>query len=336
MFKSATFKLTASYLGILMVISLLFSAVVYKVGSDNLTFGLSRESQELSTAFPIFNGTRFGQPDIASLKSGKDHLFDKLVLINMIVLVAGGLISYFLARETLKPIEDAHEQQKRFVADVSHELRTPLTALRMESEVALLDSQASAKDLKKVISSNIEEASKLETLINNLMKLSLLEAEELQRQFSQIELKELTKDAIGQIKPQADNKKIKLKFIAAPKSLKPLSIVGDKDSLIQMLVIFLDNAVKYSPEQSTVTLEIAHHNGLKSIEIRDQGKGIKAEHLEHIFDRFYRADASRSGAGGFGLGLSIAKLIADIHKADIVITSTPGQGTLVSVNFPGA
>ena len=333
MFKSATFKLTLSYLGVLMVISLLFSTVVYRVGSNNLVFGLSRESQELSIAFPIFNGTPYAQPDPRSLIAGKTHLLDQLILTNLVVLVAGGLISYVLARESLKPIEETHEQQKRFVADVSHELRTPLTALRMESEVALMDDQATPKELKRVINSNIEEAAKLENLINNLMKLSLLEAGEVQRQFTQLDLRQLAKEAIDQLKPQATAKNIKIKLEHAKNS--NVFIKGDRDSLVQLIVIFLDNAVKYSPKQTPITLSIEKSsNNVTSLSIKDKGIGIKPEHLEHIFDRFYRADASRSNDGGFGLGLSIAKLITDIHKANIIITSTPKQGTLVKVDFP--
>ncbi len=333
MFKSATFKLTLSYLGVLMVISLLFSTVVYRVGSNNLVFGLSRESQELSIAFPIFNGTPYAQPDPRSLIAGRTHLLDQLILTNLVVLVAGGLISYVLARESLKPIEETHEQQKRFVADVSHELRTPLTALRMESEVALMDDQATPKELKRVINSNIEEAAKLENLINNLMKLSLLEAGEVQRQFTQLDLRQLAKEAIDQLKPQAAAKNIKIKLEQAKNT--NVFIKGDRDSLVQLIVIFLDNAVKYSPKQTPVTLSIEKSsNNVTSLSIKDKGIGIKPEHLEHIFDRFYRADAARSKDGGFGLGLSIAKLITDIHKANIIITSTPKQGTIVRVDFP--
>ncbi len=332
MFKSATFKLTLSYLGVLLIISLLFSSVVYRVGSDNLSFVLGRESRELSTAFPIFSGTRFGQPDIVSLDAGKTHLLDELILTNLIVLVGGGIISYVLARETLKPIEETHEQQVRFVADVSHELRTPLTALRMESEVALMDKKLEASELRRVINSNIEEATKLESLINNLMKLSLLEAKDLQAQFKIVSLNKLTNEAVMLVKAQADAKKITLKINKPGTS--ELKIKGDSDNIVQMIVIFLDNAIKYSPNKTRINLNLANANGLNSISIIDQGSGISEDNLDHIFDRFYRGDASRSGDGGFGLGLSIAKLIADIHKANIIITSAPNKGTTVRVDWP--
>ena len=331
MFKNATFKLTASYLLVVMFISLVFSVVVYRVGSDNLVYGLTRETTELSTAFPIFSGTRFAAPNPVDLRNARRHLLNELILTNLFVLVGAGFISYLLARETLKPIEDAHEQQKRFTADVSHELRTPLTALKMESEVALMDNELNAQELRKVISSNIEEAAKLDNLINNLLRLTRLEAGELQKQFLPVSLKELAEEAIAHVSQQAEAKHIVLKYTSAS-SLQ--TIKGDKDSLVQMLAIFLDNAIKYSPKDSKVTIKSSSDNNLIKLEIKDSGCGIAPQDLAHVFDRFYRADNARKGSSGFGLGLSIAKLIADVHNADITIHSRINHGTKVEVSFP--
>ncbi len=328
MFKNATFKLTVSYLCVVMVISLVFSAVVYRVGSDNLLFGLNRATQELSSEFPIFNGTQYAQPNTADLNIGKSHLLDELIFTNLVVLVGAGFICYILARETLRPIEDAHEQQKRFTADVSHELRTPLTSLKMESEVALLDDDLSKSQLRDVISSNIEEATKLETLINSLLKLTRLEAGELQRQFTKLDIKALVKEAVEQTRPLANAKNISLKI-----KTNPLFIQGDHDSLHQMLVIFLDNAIKYSAANTSIKISSNKENNQPVLIIEDMGQGIAAKDLEHVFDRFYRADSARTGSSGFGLGLSIAKMIADVHKANITISSQLHHGTKVQVSF---
>ena len=328
MFKNVTVKLTLSYLSVVMIISLIFSAVVYRVGSDNLTFGLNRETQELSTAFPIFNGTPFASPNATDLKIGKQHLLDELVLTNMFVLVLGGLICYILARETIRPIETAHEQQKHFTADVSHELRTPLTALKMESEVALMDKSLKADDLRQVIISNMEEASKLENLINSLLKLTRLEAGELQQQFTSLDLELLTNEAVDHVKTLAMAKNI---FIDVKS--QSININGDHDSLVQLMVIFLDNAIKYSQTGTKIKIAIGHNPTKPTIKIEDQGQGISSRDLEHAFDRFFRADTARSGNSGYGLGLSIAKLIADVHQANITITSQLNHGTTVSVDF---
>ncbi len=291
--------------------------------------GLIRETKELSTEFPVFNGTQFAQPNPADLSAGQRHLLDELILTNLIVLVGAGFISYILARETLKPIEAAHEQQKRFTADVSHELRTPLTSLKMESEVALMDDSLNKEQLRKVITSNIEEAAKLDSLINSLLRLTRLEAGELQQQFSTQDLKAVANEAIDLVAAQAKTRNIKLEI-----SKRSLNINGDHDSLVQMVVIFLDNAIKYSPRNSHIAIQITKQGDQKRLTIEDQGNGIAPKDLEHIFDRFYRADTARGGSSGFGLGLSIAKLIADIHKANITITSRVKHGTLVSVDFP--
>lgn len=328
MFKNATFKMTAYYLLVVMIISLVFSAVVYRVSSDNLVYGLNRESRELSSAFPIFSGTRFAAPNPVDVNVAKQRLLDELILTNLFVLVGAGFISYILARETLKPIENAHEQQKRFTADVSHELRTPLTALKMESEVALMDNKLSVGDLRKVITSNMEEAGKLENLINSLLRLTRLEAGELQKQFTKIKLNDLIDEAIAHIKPQSTAKNIAIKY-----KKNTLIISGDKNSLVQMLVIFLDNAIKYSPDGSKVSVNATKDDNHVKLNIKDSGSGIDAKDLSHIFERFYRADSARKGNVGFGLGLSIAKLIADVHGANITISSRLNQGTNVEISF---
>jgi len=328
MFRNATFKLTVSYLCVVMIISIVFSFVVYRVGSDNLTFGLNSESRELSSAFPILNGTPFVTPNTNDLNLARRHLIDELILTNLFVLVGAGFICYVLARETMKPIEEAHQQQKNFTADVSHELRTPLTALKMESEVALIDDSLDVNQLRQVITSNIEEAEKLDTLINSLLRLSRLEAEELQRQFQEIDLKNICQEAIDHVKVIADNKKININF--SPKSL---FTQGDHDSLVQLLVILLENAIKYSPENTTIKLLDSKKSNKPMILVEDHGQGIAPDDLMHVFERFYRADSARSGSSGFGLGLSIAKLIADLHQANITITSQIKKGTVVEVIF---
>lgn len=328
MFKNATFKLTASYLCVVMIITLVFSIVVYRVGSDNLQFGLNRETRELSSAFPIFNGTSFAQPNPADLNAGRQHLLDGIILTNLVVLIGAGFISYILARETLKPIEDAHEQQKRFTADVSHELRTPLTALKMESEVALMDSKLTQEQLRQVISSNIEEAGKLDTLINSLLKLTRLEAGEIQQQFTSQNLNSIIGEAIDQVSAQASARDISIVT-----SGKNTQVSGDHDSLTQLFIIFLDNAIKYSQNGTSIKIRTLPGDEPKAI-VEDHGNGIAANDLEHIFDRFYRADSARTGSSGYGLGLSIAKHIADIHHADITISSKQGNGTKVTVTFP--
>lgn len=319
------------YLAIVMAISLMFSAVLYEVAAGELDRGLNNESRRISRQFPVFEGNPILRPR-ADYDNGAHRILLRLVGFNVVVLVGAGWASYWLARRTLEPIEEAHEQQKRFTSDVSHELRTPLTALKMETEVALMNDKNGKKELRKVLTSNLEEAGKLEKLINNLLRLTRLEAGELQQQFSLLDSDTLVKAAIGQVDKQAKERKIKIVT-----ELSPATLRGDADSLTQLLVILIDNAIKYSPSGSNIKLSVQAANDSVSFRVQDHGSGMKRQTLEHVFERFYRGeDDSRNKltAEGFGLGLSIAKMIADIHHGTITLESRSSQGTVATVNMP--
>lgn len=330
MFRSATLKLTLWYLAIVMAISLAFSAVLYHFATDELARGLHRQSQRITKEFPVFDNDRFFIQN-GDLTAGARHILLELAYFNLLVFVGAGFASYVLARRTLRPIEQAHEQQKRFTADVSHELRTPLTAIKMSSEVALLDPAASKQELRQALQSNIEEADKLDILINNLLRLTRLEADELQQSFRRLSADKLAAAAMAQVSASAAQRNIRLHS-----QVRPLLISGDQDSLIQLLIILLDNAIKYSPKGANVYLDSRRHDDHVELLVRDEGIGIAPDALQHVFDRFYRADSSRhkTAAGGFGLGLSIAKLIADLHQATITLSSRLGKGTTATLRLP--
>jgi two-component system sensor histidine kinase ResE len=195
-----------------------------------------------------------------------------------------------------------------------------------------MNPSATEKELKSILSSNLEEVNKLEKLINNLLRLSRLEADELRENFGLIYLREVINDAIAIVMPQSRAHKIEIEA-----KLIDSQFYGDQDSITQLMVIFLDNAIKYSPNGSKVKIETIKKDNKLLIKIKDQGIGIDKESLEHIFDRFYRAESSRnkaSGNEGYGLGLSIAKMIADVHGAVINISSQPEKGTEVVVELP--
>jgi len=331
MLRSATFKLTMYYVLIIAVISIGFSTALYHVAVNDLAFGLQQQTRRISNDFPVFEGSPYLTVD-HDLTAGKQHIIGRLVIFNIFVLALAGLVSYALARRTLQPIEDNHERQKRFTADVSHELRTPLTALTMESQVALMDAGATKAQLTQVIKSNVEEAEKLTRLVTNLLKISQLEDATALTTAITIQVNEVIQAAINQVQPLAQARGIKLKYSDSPAA----AVRGDQDLLNQLLIIVLDNAIKYSTPDSAVTIAATTTANEVVISIKDQGIGIAKHDLEHIFDRFYRADAARSSAqaSGFGLGLSIAKLIADVHAAAITLTSKPGHGTTAELRLP--
>lgn len=330
MFRSATFKLTLWYQAIVMTISLIFSVVVYHFATNELTVGLHHQTQRIYDDFPVFEGNPLLRPG-RDLAIASHHILLRLVYFNILVLLLAGFASYFLARRTLRPIEIAHEQQKRFTADVSHELRTPLTSLKMGSEITLMDKQADKKSLREALQSNLEDANTMDSLINNLLKLTKLDADEVTADFKAQSVKAIAEAAILQLQ-----RKLETKHITIQNDIKNHRVIGDTDSLVQLFVILLDNAIKYSAPNSPVHISSRHLDNTVEISIRDEGQGIAPEALPHVFDRFYRADASRSKASGegFGLGLSIAKMITDRHHGSLTLRSRYGHGTTAVITLP--
>lgn len=323
MLRSAVFKLTVAYVAIVMTICIVFSSVLYHLAVSELQTGIYNQYSRWLDAYEPF-GLRKPSSPAGELSSRAKHIYSQLVYLNLCVLVLTSAACYILAKKTLRPIESAHEQQKRFTADVSHELRTPLTALKMETEVTLLNKKSTTKELRDTLQSNLEEVNNMETLINNLLLLSSMEAHKLRTVFTKVPLHDAVADAIRAVDKLAASKKIRIKS-----KLDSRIVRGDRATLTQLFVILLENAIKYSPEHSQVTVSLTRGRGRTIVDIQDKGKGIPSDALPHIFDRFYRADSARGG--GYGLGLSLAKLIADLHDGEIIISSTEGSGTQASV-----
>ena len=324
MFQSATFKLTTWYLTILAIISLCFSLVVYRIAMDDLRFGLSQQAAQIIDNYPqVTLGNH-----APSFIEARQHIIGRLVFFNAVVIATGGLASYALARRTLWPIEQAHEQQNRFTADVSHELRTPLAALKMESEVVLMDPGASPTQLKTALQSNIEEAEKLSSLVHNLLRLSRLDAMEQTLELSSVPLAPILKNARQQLVAAAKKHNVSLKI--EPTKLTARS---DAEVLLQLLVILIDNAIKYSPAKGKVVVSCKRTGRSVAISIADHGQGISSADLKNVFRRFYRTEASRTSSG-FGLGLSIAKSLAGSLGADLQLSSKAGKGTVAKIVLP--
>lgn len=331
MFRSALFKLTAAYVGIVMSISIVFSVVLYNLAVSELQLGFRNQHQRWYSEYQPFGLRQPGSPS-GELAERSQNIYRQLIYFNALVFVLTAAASYSLARRTLKPIEAAHEQQKRFTADVSHELRTPLTSIKMETEVALLDKKAPTRELRATLESNLEETVRMESLINNLLQLASLEANQLRTEFSRMNIREVVESALVVICKYAD-----MKHLDVQSKLKDAYVIGDRSSLIQLLVILLENAIKYSPEQGTISISLGKNTQFISVTIEDSGIGISPEALPHVFDRFYRADNARTSdqsTDGFGLGLSLAKLIADLHNGEIILSSKAGKGTRATVRLP--
>lgn len=321
MFHSATLKLTGWYLLILMSISLIFSAAIYKVTTDELGNRLG-EFQE-----------RFEQPDMAPYTSPNHRLFSSfrndqrssadrnilftLVYVNALIFLGGGALSYLLARRTLGQIEQAHEEQSRFTSDASHELRTPLAAMKTELELALHDPNITKAEMQELLKSNLEEVDRLTTLSTTLLQLSRMD-------YSNIEFERVDANVVAEEVIQRYDKNANRIVLQLPKT--STYIKANQSSIEELFTILVDNALKYSPANDKIQAEITVRGRQAQFSISNGGKGIPADKLPRIFDRFYRADESRS-QGGAGLGLALAKEIVELHRGELLVTSTDSKTT---------
>lgn len=328
---SPTIKLTSAYLAILMIISLTFSVAVYKISVNALHDGFLRQSRMLEDDFgrgPYIVRPQLDRLRVEQIEETKSDIFINLAIINILILILGGLGSYFLAQRNLRPIEEALEAQTRFTADASHELRTPLTAMMTEIEVALRDKKLNLKDAKVLLESNLEEIEKLRALSEGLLTLSRHQNGE-QVDFTDVSLTDVAQEAAKKLEPIITNTKSVVKVSGDANLIK-----GDKDSLVSLLMIFIENSIKYSEGPAKVDIAVSESKRGSQIKISDKGIGIKASDLNHIFERFYRADTSRSkDVNGYGLGLSIASQIIEMHNASISSKSEPGKGTTFTIRF---
>lgn len=327
MFHSAALKLSFWYLMIIMSLSIGCSAALYHVSSNELARSAQRPYSISSVT--IGGNDLYNRQRLELLDQDLGHLKLNLILFNIVVLVVGGGVSYALARRTLAPIEETLEAQIRFTADASHELRTPLTAMQTEIEVGLRNSDLSKAEAVELLTSNLEEVAKLKSLSEGLLALARQDNDT--SEGSSASLKDALDEALKPIEKVAGLRKIKIINNADNLTLK----IGPR-KLVELLIILVDNAVKYSPAGTQVTLTTTKDPKFGIINIADQGIGIRASDLPHIFDRFYRADSSRSKgeADGYGLGLAIAKKIVEAHGGLIEVRSSLGKGTTFRVHLP--
>lgn len=334
MFHKPSTRLAGLYLAILMAISLFFSGLVYQLSVQELERGLRRPEPVLQR--PIGPGLSLEIRDQIinergqQFDSARDRILIRLIAINALILVGGGFLSYYLALRTLKPIEEAHDAQSRFTADASHELRTPITAMRSENEVALMNPKLTLKEAKLQLQSNIEELEKLTNLSDGLLRLAQLEYKELPK--TDLSVAAITSKAVDRTVQSAEAKKILINTQIDEDAV----VSGDETSLVESLVILLDNAIKYSPEKSEIKLEVSKKQKQVHVIVSDHGSGMKPEELPHVFERFYRADSSRTkqDVGGYGLGLAIAKNIIEMHNGTIQVISSPENGSIFTIKLP--
>jgi len=232
--------------------------------------------------------------------------------------------------DLLERLQKAFEIQRRFVADGAHELKTPLAVLRTHWEDELNNPDVPA-DVKEKLVGDIESISRLTRVINNLLFLSRTEFAESGFDVMGIRLDELLDEVVEDTSVLASMKSQELTLSAAPETV----IQGDRDRLYQLFFNLIDNAVKFTQERGKISVELKVKDDVVVVSFSDTGPGIPDADLPHVFERFYRVGTDRSTeTGGSGLGLSIARMIAESHRGSLDVTSRPGEGSTFTVRMP--
>lgn len=256
----------------------------------------------------------------------RSRQFDRRVAVGVRPDELGRLATTF--NEMLASLEGAYRAQQRFVGDASHELRAPLTAIQANLELLERRPDLAPGERREAVAEAGQEVRRLAQLVADLLALARADAGvALNRRM--VELDRVLLDTLAEARHLANGQRLEIG------ALEPVRVEGDPDRLKQLLLILLDNAIKYTPPEGRVALALRRNATSAEVTVRDTGVGIAPQDLAHVFDRFYRADPARArDPGGTGLGLPIARWIAEEHGGRIELSSTPGEGTVVCLRLP--
>jgi signal transduction histidine kinase len=230
--------------------------------------------------------------------------------------------------DMLTRLESAFNMQRQLFADLSHELKTPLTILKGEFEVILRKARSN-EEYQGTLKSALEETDRIIKLAENLLILAKFDSKEGFKKKDKVDIAAILNGIANNSRGVAELKDIALSFSAE----EGLFAIGDPDQFKTLFLNIIENALKYTPKSGRVDISAVRSGSFCEVSVKDTGPGIPHDEAAHIFDRFYRVDKSRSSAG-FGLGLSIAKSIADAHDGNITLSSLPGEGTTFRISLP--
>jgi signal transduction histidine kinase len=284
------------------------------IGSDSLVEGIVQISRTV-------------EPELTSL-----HQLRQLLITGTLLGIFASIFgSFFLASRALIPIRQAFARQRQFTADASHELRTPLALIRANAEMLCRRAELLPPEDAELIPEIIHETDHLNRLISNLLTLARADAEVAKIAALPVDLQALVSGVHEDLQHIAESRRIE----SALTMDGSITVHGDETRLRQLLLILLDNALKYTDPGGRVDVALERLDGRARIVISDTGIGIPARDLPHIFDRFYRVDRAREHAsGGTGLGLAIAQWIVQAHHGVIRVESDLGSGTRFQVDLP--
>ena len=295
-----------------------------------------RQVRVMMTSHPVeLNGEILGVvfvgKEISAVYLGLRKATWTLAGIAVLALIITTGVGYNMAGRAIIPLKEAYEKQRQFAADASHELRTPLSVVLASAE--LLDNDPSIKSpfLKQVIGDVRDEVKKMTKLVSDLLVVARSDNQALKLKLTRFDLGEVIDQTMRKMQPLAEKKKITLKR----EGEKEVFIRADEQKLKQLVLIFVDNALKYTPDGGSVSVRLSTPSPTRvSFDVQDTGIGISPEDQQKVFDRFYRVDKARSREmGGNGLGLAIAQEIVRLHNGIIDLKSEQGKGTTFTVTL---
>lgn len=259
------------------------------------------------------------------------NLFLILLLVALIALTAAFLICLFSANRSIRPVEESYNKQKQFVADASHELKTPLTTINTNVDVLLSHEESTIGEEKKWLEYIKTETERMTKLTNDLLYLARLDHDDNNILFSKVSISEAVENIILLMEAVVFENNINLKYNITPN----IYIKASAEQLKQLVMILLDNAVKYTPKQGRIDITLVRESSDAILTVGNSGEGISEDAQKQIFERFYREDKSRAReSGGYGLGLSIAKAIVTSFKGNIKVDSKKNEYTEFTVKIP--
>lgn len=306
--------------------------VFSKPGSEN-----TRKARIMLTAQQVRDDegratqTVYVGKDVTAMYNGMEKATYALAFLGAIALVIATIVGHILSGKAMIPLRQAYEKQRQFAADASHELRTPLSVVMASAELLQNDPSIKSPFLRQVIDDVRDEVKKMTKLVSDLLVVARSDNKALKLKPQKFNLSALIEQTARLMQPLAEQKKIDLQAENLPK----VEIQADEQKIRQLVLILVDNAVKYTPDGGRVSVRYeSTEKGRVRFSVSDTGIGIAKEDQAKVFDRFYRVDKARSREmGGNGLGLAIAQEIVHLHKGRIWIQSELGQGTTFFVEL---
>ncbi|WP_339311374.1 HAMP domain-containing sensor histidine kinase [Paenibacillus sp. FSL k6-2145] len=268
--------------------------------------------------------------DVTAQQGILTNLIYTFAVVGLIMLIVIYFLSRYFANRSIAPVREAFEKQKQFIGDASHELKTPLAIINTNADVLLANQEDTIANQAKWLHYIKSETERMTGLTNDLLYLTQMDDSRSTMIHAKFNMSDAVESIILPMEAVIFEKNISLDYNIEPN----LTVHGNSEQIKQVILILLDNAVKYSGPKGAVNVTLQKQNNDVMLAVSNTGEGIAPEHLDRIFDRFYRTDSSRARKhGGHGLGLAIARSIVDQHKGELYARSVVGEGATFYVRL---